>query len=227
MAWCPFRLFVFVTDAARGRQTVSCVSTEIEQFSSVQKQISSMDSSLRLIHITAFSDWVCGRQLCFCREIGIFLSLHWCSLLWKMPTAAVSVNQPWKIRKLKLRIRRLKYEPNKKLFALINVVSNWFLCLFLEMTISNSHETSFRVIFCGKLWNIFSAVTTNTTRKSLRGDQQVSVWQDLVKFWHFGYFLKDLKIFEWLVLGKILNFDLFNIWTFATMKIWTIAKRDF
>ena len=49
---------------------------------------------LRLIHISAFSAWVCSRQLHFCREIENFLSLCWRSPQWKPQTAESSVNQP-------------------------------------------------------------------------------------------------------------------------------------
>ena len=51
-------------------------------------------TTLRVIHITAFSACVCGRRLRFRREIENFLSLRWRSPLWKMQTAASSVNQP-------------------------------------------------------------------------------------------------------------------------------------
>ena len=51
-------------------------------------------STLRVIHITAFSTCVCSRWLRFRREIENFLSLCWCSPLRKTQTAASSVNQP-------------------------------------------------------------------------------------------------------------------------------------
>ena len=36
----------------------------------------------------------CNRQFSFCREIGNFLSLHWCSQLYQTQTAASSLNRP-------------------------------------------------------------------------------------------------------------------------------------
>ena len=51
-------------------------------------------STLRLIHITAFSACVCGRWLHCSAEIGIFLSLHWRSPLRNPQTVAASVNEP-------------------------------------------------------------------------------------------------------------------------------------
>ena len=52
------------------------------------------DNIIRLIQINAFSTCVWGRLLRFCREIRIFISLHWWSLLQRTQTAAASVNQP-------------------------------------------------------------------------------------------------------------------------------------
>ena len=59
-----------------------------------QQKCRKITARLRLIHITAFSTFVCGRQLHFHREIGMFLSLSWNSLLQKMQTDPANVNQP-------------------------------------------------------------------------------------------------------------------------------------
>ena len=56
---------------------------------------------------------VCGRQLRFCTEIENFLSLRWCSPLWKMQTAASSVNQP--LHKTKLWHPKVEYLKNQNL----------------------------------------------------------------------------------------------------------------